>query len=175
MKHFSLRYVLPTVTVFAVVVWAAALSIPNAFEAGNVIRAAEMNENFTAVATAVSALEAQAEALASQIEALEAQVVLPGYEGFFAYAWVNLPEGTPEGNYSFHPTGQIDVSNSAAGVYLVSFGDDSPRIRNVQVTAYGSSSTHCKVGSWTDHAVTVRCFDAAGAPVDSLFTIWVTS
>ncbi len=59
MNRISLRYVLLTVTVFALLVWATALNIPHSFAPGEVISSAQVNENFTAVEAAVTALEAQ--------------------------------------------------------------------------------------------------------------------
>jgi len=56
----QLRYILLAVTLIALVgVSALALNVPNTFVSGDVISAAEMNANFTAVEAAVTALEAQ--------------------------------------------------------------------------------------------------------------------
>lgn len=55
----QLRYVLLVVTVVALVgVSALALTVPNTFVSGEVISAAEMNANFSAVEAAVAALQA---------------------------------------------------------------------------------------------------------------------
>jgi len=60
----QVRYVLLVITVVALVgVSALALTVPNTFVSGEVISAAEMNQNFAAVNTAVSALESQLAAL----------------------------------------------------------------------------------------------------------------
>ena len=42
---------------------------------------------------------------------------------------------------------------------------------HVQVTAYSGSNERCVVTSWSSEVVTVRCFDTAGNPADSLYTI----
>ena len=47
---------------------------------------------------------------------------------------------------------------------------------DVQVTAYGASAAHCQVLTWpattsTSQPVDVQCFDAAGAPADSRYTL----
>jgi hypothetical protein len=43
---------------------------------------------------------------------------------------------------------------------------------HLQITAYGSDSTYCKVSHWNNAAgVRVHCFDSAGAVVDSRFTL----
>ena len=62
----QLRYVLLVVTLVVLVgVSAVAVNVPNAFVAGEVISASEMNANFAALEEAVSALEGSAEALAA--------------------------------------------------------------------------------------------------------------
>jgi hypothetical protein len=59
-------------------------------------------------------------------------------------------------------------------VYQVRFGGLASSGGSVHVTAYGPPSSHCKVGSWypdgDDLLVNVRCFNAAGAPVDAQYT-----
>jgi hypothetical protein len=176
MKRINLGYLLSAVLALTLV-WGAALTIPNTFVGGEVISATAMNDNFAAVAAAMSALEEQVAAQQAQLEALAALAAsptLPGRDGYFAYAWVN---GTsPADYYAFNPEGAITMEPIATGRYTVKFWDaDGPPIRNVMVAAYGSTSNHCKVDFWSDNQVWVRCFTAAGAAVDSLFTIWVAN
>lgn len=174
MKHLGIKTILGTVGALAIVVSAAAFSVPNAFESGDVVSSAQMNENFGAVATSVSALEAQ-------VAALQAEIELPAREGYFAYAWANQASsalGTPyepSEFYAFNPVGPITVTRTNVGVYNVAFGDASPAIRNVQITGYGAGSSYCKVVGWSDHVVTVRCFDDFGVAEDNRFTIWVAN
>jgi hypothetical protein len=69
----QLRYVLLAVTLVVLVgVSAVAVNVPNAFVAGEVISAAEMNANFAALEAAVAALEGSAAALEANAAALEA-------------------------------------------------------------------------------------------------------
>jgi hypothetical protein len=172
-KRTKLGYVLSGVVTLTLV-WGAALTIPNTFVPGEVISATEMNDNFAAVATAVSALEAQVAAQQEQLATLAALTALPGRDGYFAYAWINAT--SPADYYAFNPEGEITMESIATGRYVVKFWDrDGPAIRNVMVAAYGSTSHHCKVDFWSDNQVWVRCFNAAGAAVDSLFTIWVAN
>lgn len=49
MKRFSLRYQLLAITVLALGIWAAAVTIPFTFQAGEVISSEQMNENFAAL------------------------------------------------------------------------------------------------------------------------------
>jgi Trypsin len=61
---------------------------------------------------------------------------------------------------------------AAPGVYLVAFAGAPRNIGgNVQVTAYGSTTNHCKVGSWGQDNASVFCFDAAGNPADTRFVV----
>lgn len=57
MKNASLKYVLLTVTVLALGVWAAAVTIPNTFSEGEVLSASKMNENFDVLASADSGVD----------------------------------------------------------------------------------------------------------------------
>ncbi|MEJ2287284.1 MAG: hypothetical protein P8Y02_01355 [Deinococcales bacterium] len=58
MRRIQLRYVLLAVTALGLLVWGAAVTIPNSFSDGDVISASEMNANFAAVKAAVDANEA---------------------------------------------------------------------------------------------------------------------
>jgi len=95
-----------------------------------------------------------------------------------AYAWLsnsNTPIGTPTvltNSYLYNSTGgDISVNHTAIGVYSMTFAGLSILPGNVQVTGYGGAVTWCKVSSWSASSATVRCFNAAGAPTNSLFTI----
>lgn len=57
MKRVQLRYILLAVTALGLLVWGAAVTIPNSFADGDVISAGEMNANFTAVKGAVDTNE----------------------------------------------------------------------------------------------------------------------
>jgi hypothetical protein len=63
MKRPQLRTVLLAITALGLLVWGAAVTIPNSFSDGDVISAGEMNANFAAVKTAVDANESAVAAL----------------------------------------------------------------------------------------------------------------
>jgi hypothetical protein len=96
-----------------------------------------------------------------------------------AYVWANLqgsPSYTPSLSYQFNSTGATNtITRSGTGVYRVRLPGLGFVSGHVQVTAYGSGSTRCKVQSWTStigaKLVNVRCFDAAGAPADSRYVV----
>ena len=98
------------------------------------------------------------------------------------YVWANNPTAasyTPSSAYSFNSAGApITITRSASGQYQVTFselGGSGIFGGNVQVTAYGSGSEICKVVSWAsgggNFVVNVRCFTAAGAAVDTRYTV----
>ena len=95
-----------------------------------------------------------------------------------AYAYANNPSSasyTPSSTYSYNGGGgAITATRSGAGSYRMSFAGLSTTNGHVQVTAYGSSAT-CGVNSWSPSGgalnVGVRCRDAAGAPVDTRYTV----
>ncbi len=95
------------------------------------------------------------------------------------YAWMDTatPGSSPvalSNSYLYNSAGgAITVSSSATGVYSLDFSGLSFYPGNVQVTAYGSAVTWCKVSSWGTSTVTVRCFDTAGTPTDSRFSLAV--
>ncbi len=94
------------------------------------------------------------------------------------YAWndVLAPVGTVTltKGYTYNSSGgNVTVSSPGTGVYNVTFTGLSWDPGNVQVSGYGATATWCNVGSWGSPTVTVRCYDAAGAPANSLFTVAV--
>ena len=99
------------------------------------------------------------------------------------YVWANSATAasyTPSSIYAYNSAGgPITITHGAVGVYTVTFsGLGSPRPGgHVQVTAYGATSDTAKVASWSsagsDFRVNVRCFNHAGSPVDTLYTVLV--
>lgn len=96
-----------------------------------------------------------------------------------AYVWANQP-GTasyiPNLTYQFNSSGaQNTIERVQQGVYDVTLPDKTALGATVEVTAYGTSSDHCKVDNWSqsgsDAVVRVRCFDTTGAPADEQFTL----
>jgi len=92
-----------------------------------------------------------------------------------AYAWANQPTATaytPALAYQFADFLQqrVTISRLGVGSYVV-----RPPVPlgsgNVQVTAYGSNSAHCKVSSWSASGIRVVCFTTAGNPIDTFYTV----
>lgn len=101
------------------------------------------------------------------------------------FAWSDQSNfsGTKEltGQYNYNSSGSsIKVTYQSKGRYLVKFDDLGDNFSlnggHVQVTAYGSSKSYCKVLDWNRLRkinVTVGCFNVLGENVDSQFTISV--
>ncbi len=109
------------------------------------------------------------------------------FGGRSAYAWASGGSSaapyvaTPSYRYSSAQR-PISVARSGIGVYQVTFlglGRQSAADREgMMVSAYGGNHS-CQLDGWNsageDLVATVRCFSAAGAPVDGLFTVGVVS
>lgn len=108
----------------------------------------------------------------------------------FAYAWADQPSSasyTPSTTYQFGAlasecssfVGPITVQRSTVGRYAVQIPSLSPTGSNVKVTAYGSGGEACKVVGWgssgTGTQVSVACFNAAGAAVDTRYVVVYTT
>ncbi|HKP19803.1 MAG TPA: hypothetical protein VJT84_15105 [Gaiellaceae bacterium] len=101
-----------------------------------------------------------------------------------AFAYANQPTRTgytPPSNSSWNPRGAIKVYRDGVGVYRVAFTGlgsvTSSTGGHVQVSAVGTAKVYCKVANWLgspDVTVSVRCFSAAGAPIDSKFNVFFT-
>jgi hypothetical protein len=92
------------------------------------------------------------------------------------YVWANNPSSAsyvPDRFFSHNSAGGVNtISRSGPGVYSVTLPGLAGNGGNVQVTAYGVPSDYCKVSSWggSPLRVGVRCFNAAGTPVDTRFS-----
>jgi hypothetical protein len=126
-----------------------------------------------------------------QLETLQCELVTPwpvtctvpprasgGLAG--GHAWADQPATAsyaPSDNYEYisinASTSHVAASRSAVGTYALVYPELASTGSSALVTAYGSTSDYCKVASWLGSAdgtmVNVRCFNAAGAPVDSRF------
>jgi hypothetical protein len=91
-----------------------------------------------------------------------------------AYAWASQPTTasyTPVSNYHFPGWAASTITRVGTGDYTFKTPINL-NSGNVQVTAYGGGSEHCKVMYWnSSEGIRVRCFAAAGSPVDSLFDV----
>lgn len=92
-------------------------------------------------------------------------------------AWGFIRSDDPNSNEN--STGaENTIDRTGTGVYTVTFPNLASwegESGNPQATALGTSGEHCTVSRWApddtpDQHVTVRCFDAAGAPADAEFT-----
>jgi hypothetical protein len=99
-------------------------------------------------------------------------------EQTYGFVWADQPSASsyaPAANYAYNGSGTPpQITRSGVGQYQVSFPGLSALYAtrgNVQVTAYGSSTTFCKVVSWTGDVVSVACFADAGNPADSQYTV----
>jgi len=103
-----------------------------------------------------------------------------------AFVWLDTPDASMcvvpaehQWNSASPWTPVNEVCQDDIGQYSVLLPGLAASAGTVQVTAYGSDSAHCKVASWapagTNQRIRVRCFTAAGAPVDSQFTLSYTN
>ncbi len=92
-----------------------------------------------------------------------------------AYAWNSSPGASADltsNGYTYNRSGgAVTVTHNATGRYTINFAGLDLNGGNVVVSGYGGAPTWCTVGSWGSSSVNVTCFDAAGAPADSYWTI----
>jgi hypothetical protein len=93
-----------------------------------------------------------------------------------AYVWADQPTTTsytPSPYYSANPGGgTVTITRSSPGQYQVHFsGLSLPDGGDVQVSAYGGTTTQCKEQGWGSQDVYVHCFAPGGAPIDSYFDL----
>ncbi len=101
----------------------------------------------------------------------------------YAYLWSNDSTSASyvaNNGWVYNPTGNIEVTHTGQGTYLVKFtglGGGSFNGGNVQVAAYGGNSTYCTVGNWNasgaDFIATTNCYNITGSPVNSQFSMLV--
>ncbi|CAL9639756.1 hypothetical protein [Streptomyces sp. enrichment culture] len=89
-----------------------------------------------------------------------------------AYAWANQPTAAsyvPSAAYQYNSAGHTNrITRHGVGVYRVWTPGMPLGYGNVQVTAYGADSRHCKVDHWTPSSgIQVRCLTASGSPADT--------
>lgn len=96
-----------------------------------------------------------------------------------AYVWGNNQSSasySASPQYAYNNGGTaVNIQRTGVGRYtvnglsLVSSAKD-----NVQVSGYGGAATYCQPASWGGGRVFVACFNAAGGPVDSQFSLLAT-
>jgi hypothetical protein len=80
----------------------------------------------------------------------------------------------PDPAFAYNDAGpRPQITRAGIGQYAVEFPGLSALgwTTNVQVTAYGTDTNYCKVAGWGGDAVSVACFDIAGHPADTRFTL----
>ena len=100
----------------------------------------------------------------------------PGAIEPMAYAWADNPNSARYLASTVYAhsdkTSSVSISRSGTGAYAVEVGPMfGQRGGNVQVSTYSNSNENCKVYSWANTTVHVRCYDAVGRPVDSRFVV----
>lgn len=100
--------------------------------------------------------------------------------GRLEYSWIDqeaaeAPIGVPTvlGGVWEHTTGDSPAvaTRTATGTYSVEFPGASLTGGSVQVSAYGGDARACQVSSWGGDTIYVRCYDFAGNPAASPFTV----
>jgi hypothetical protein len=99
-----------------------------------------------------------------------------------AYVWADQPtlsSYNPNSTYSSNPVGgAVTITRTGVGAYTVRWIGIDAEIRdygNVQVTAWGFNNAQCKMAGYTVDAVSVECYGANGAPMDTYYVVLLGS
>lgn len=99
-----------------------------------------------------------------------------------AYVWADSPttaQYRPYSVYASNPAGgAMTITRYGVGAYEVTWTGVDAAIRdfgNVQVTAWGESSTQCKVTGLGNEWVTLQCIAGNGVAVDAQYTVLLGS
>ena len=166
----QIKYTLLGAFIVLLGLWAVAVTVPNAFHEGDVVSSAKVNENFQALADAVTALEAKL----SEVQA--AQKALPSSAGVLAYAYVI--EGAPSYiSHAFNSTGgAVSATRESTGKYRVTFENLDLSQGSLMLAVVDATKaqicTNSPITSSTD-TVTINCFNYDGNAVDTAFYITV--
>ena len=102
----------------------------------------------------------------------------PAMPDAVAYAWANNATAasyTPSSLYSYNPTGgAVTATRNGTGDYSMTwsgFGALGTGGGHPQVTAYDASNKRCEILGWANDLVNVRCYDSAGNPADSRYSL----
>lgn len=95
-----------------------------------------------------------------------------------AYVWAGDMTGknAPAAGYSYNAVGKANtVKKTGTGVYEVKLEGVATPGGHAVVQSYGPGAGYCKAVRWNaagaDQMVNVACFNGAGAPTDSQFTV----
>jgi hypothetical protein len=123
--------------------------------------------------------------LATHWNAANSQYLVTSRTPVWGYVWANNPTAgsyTPSTTYQRNLTRTLatnTITRSGVGYYKVVFENLGIYYGGtVDVTAYGPGPGECKVQNWgptlADMNVYVRCFNANGAALDTIFTAALT-
>jgi len=137
-----------------------------------------MRTSTTLAAAALAAIVATA----IQVDTVHAQPVAADVPSIEGYVWGWLPANPnyfPATGYEYNSAGgAVQILRPVAGTYQVRFIGMAGTGGVAHASAYGANNI-CTVSSWGpslgDEVVNVRCFTAAGAPVDTRFVAHVTN
>lgn len=97
-----------------------------------------------------------------------------------AYALITDGDAaTVSASYSLNPgVGLVTAARTGIGTYTVTFPSATVGPNGglstgwtVQASAYGSNTNYCKMQSWGGAQAFVACYNAAGSPANSAFTV----
>lgn len=95
-----------------------------------------------------------------------------------AYAWNSSASADIDltgTTYAYNRSGgTINVVHNSTGNYTITFAGLNIGGGNVVVSSYASGAIFCNSGGWSSNSMTVNCYNTAGAPADSRWTIAVT-
>lgn len=148
-----------------------AASVPNTFQAGTTISAAQVNANFAALTTGLDALD-------TRLTVLEAKKSLPSAASVFAYVGTSAGDGAI--TKTFNSTAGTNSYTGTGGLYTVTLGGiDCGATTGTGIAvaqAAGASGISCRVnGDWgnvgANCRVYVACFTGAGASTATPFSL----
>jgi hypothetical protein len=95
-----------------------------------------------------------------------------------AYAWADSPTASQYQAYAVFASnpvgGAITIYRFGVGRYQVAWTGVDAEIRDYgtpQVTTWGGGPAHCKVYSYTNESISVRCYNSNGVPTDAQYQV----
>lgn len=174
-KVFGRRWFRRVLMTIAIIVpclaFGASITTPNTFQAGTVISASDVNQNFTTLTTGVNAVD-------TRVTTLETKA-LPSANAVMAYAGTSVGDGAL--TRSFNSSGGTNVLAGTGGLYTVTLGGidcnaAAPGSGIAVSQAAGASGISCRVnGDWNnvgaDCRIFIGCFNTAGSSVATPFSL----
>jgi hypothetical protein len=128
----------------------------------------------TACAVLALATAGACASLGDELEGVSATEQASSPAWTWGFAWID-PGFPISPAYSFNSSGGTNSYSGSLGLYSVFMPGLDQAGGNVQVTAYGTTSVRCKVGSWTTSSlgtsINVRCHNPAGVLTASPFVV----